>query len=489
MKEEKRLLRARKLGIILFSIGSVFLSGCKSVPIIQHKAVDHVVEVSADQMLRDTFYVKDGTKFGKVFLPNGNAPKEARMLDTSRVLYSVNDEKMIPTHYLGESVAYKSSSFELIEKGLSLERFKDMGWSIGLFGGRIEGDGYYHFDIETNVAFNSNAYEIFSTAAVKEIRVVSIGGKKPKEYVDEASGIICGLEKDKKYTVEFYIGTYYYSYAFTADTHMFKAYEYYFYDGSNIKDTKLSYMSFEMPEDLKTGYYNINGTGLYKYYAYAKGDVPEDVDYNESYYSSEEEQILQYTRQYNLNIPVETKELCLNVDYGLIEDALDEGSKIGGYLISPEGTVYDLDIISENKLMTISLATAMPGDWTIGIYPRSLQINGIDTASDIAMEETFCEEEIFEIEESSDYQAFYADITGEGEVYAVIIAEDGRTYLFEEVTYKDALKKQQRYLICRFPHLTTGTYAVRIYHYKSETEIKNLNILGYSPDSNELIRE
>lgn len=489
MKEEKELTRARKLGIILFSLVSVALSGCKSVPIIQHKAIDYVVEVSADKMDRDTFYVKDGTKFGKVYLPNGNAPKEARMLDTSRVLYLVNDERMIPTHYYGEAVAYKSSSFELIGKGVSLERYKDMGWSIGLYGGKIQSDGYYHFDIETNVAYDSNAYEVFSTAAVKEIRVVSIGGKKPKELVDEASGIICGLEKDKTYTVEFYIGTYYYTYNFTADTHMFKAYEYYFFDGTNIKDTKLSYMSFEMPEDLKTGYYNINGTGLYKYYSFDKGSVPETIDYNESYYSSEEEQILQYTRQYNLNIPVETKELCLNVDYGLISDALDEGSKIGGYLISPEGTIYDLDVISENKLMTISLATAMPGDWTIGIYPRSLQINGIDTVSDIALEETVCEEEVFEIYESADYQAFYADISGTGDVYAVIIAEDGRTYLFEEVEYKDALKKKQRYIICRFPHLTAGNYTVRIYHYKSETDIKNLSILGYSPDSNELIKD
>lgn len=467
----------------------IMLTGCgKDIQIFESAPITEAQLVDVDDMARDIFYVKDGTKFSNVYLPAGNAQKEARLLDTSRILYFLNDEAMLPTHYQGEVLAYKSADISLLSNGISLERYKDLGYSIGIYGGTIEGDGYYHFNKAKSCAIGSNAEETFSYAQVDEIRIVSINGKKPTEMVDPNTGVFLGLEKDASYTVEFYVGSYYYTHTFIADTHFLGAYEYYFFDGAEyVEDTKLSYMAFTTPEDLKSGYYNVNGTGLFLYHDYAKGTILDAEDYNVGYYTSQQEQIMQYTRQYNLNVPIETRDLSIIVSYGTVTDQLDADCSIGGYLISPEGIIYDMTREESTSNLEISLATAIPGDWKIGIYPRSLEILGIDTISNVATEETSCEEKILTVDADANYQAVYADISGEGDVYGTVIASDGRTYQLDVVTYDDEYGEEQRYMVYRFPYLPVGSYEVKIYHYKSETTIENIQLLEYNPNSNEFI--
>lgn len=466
---------------------SSVLVGCKEVQIFEEKPATSSELVSVSDMERDIFYVKQGTKFASVYLPAGNSQQRARMLKTSRVFYFINDEAMIPTHYKGEALAYKSADISLRDTGLSLERFKDLGYSIGVFGGYVGDDGYYYFQKNIALAENSNAAKTFGYAQADEIRIVSIDNIKPIDLVDKATGVFTGLVKDKVYSVEFYVGSYYYTYDFKADTHFLGAYEYYDYEGKNIEDTKLSYMTFNTPQDLKSGYYNVNGTGLFLYHQYEKGKVPDDEDLNVSYYVSEQEQILQYTKQYNLNVPVDTKDMAVVVKYGNISDNRDTSCDIGGYLISPDGIVYDMHKSDMNEQLEFSVTTAMAGNWAIHIFPRSLEITGIDTVSNTAKEESSCEEMSFDVTEDSQYKAIYADVSGQGDVYGIIIAEDGRTYQLETVYFKDVYSNEQRYLIYRFPYLSSGKYQVKIYHYKSETSIDNIQILEYNPNSNDLI--
>lgn len=467
----------------------LLLTGCgKKIQIFEEKPVTSAVTVDSSSMERDKFYVKNGTKFSSVYLPKGNASKETRRLDKRRVLYFINDEPMVPVHYKGEILALKSAQTTLFKTGITLERYKDQGYSIGVYGGSVQADGYYHVSISKGTAVGSNAAKILAGSQVDEIRIVSVGGEPVKNMVDEDSGLILGLEKDKSYTVEFYVGTYYYTVALQADTHFLQAFEYYAYEGSNVKDTKLSYVSFSTPEDLKSGYYNVNGLGVFLYHAYVKGDVPEDESLNDSYYTSEQEQILQYTRQYNLSVPVETRDMLLTIKYGGITDELDTGYDVGSYLISPDGIMYELSNDTTNNEMNISLALAMPGNWTICVFPRSLVINGIETKSDVTQEEPVKEEKVFTISEGMEYQAFRTDITGSGDVAGTIIAEDGRTYVLETVYYKDEMKNEQRYLIYRFPYMNPGTYKVVIYHYKSETTVSNIEQYGYDPLTNEKVK-
>ena len=478
----RKLVKMMLMAVVAFSLTS--LTGCgKNVQIFVEKPVDHSVLVKADDMARDIFYVKDGTMFASVYLPEGNAKNKASRLNTDRVLYFVGNEKMIPTHYKGEVVAYKSAETKLKESGITLERYKDLGYSIGVYGGTIGNDGYYHMSVKKNCAEGSDAQKTFSYSAIDDIRLVSINGTSVKDLVEPSSGVILNLEKAKSYNVEFYVGTYYYMQEISADAHFLQAFEYYFYDGSNIQDTKLSYLSFETPDSLKSGWYDVDGTGLFLYYAYEKGSVPEDVSLNESYYKSEQEQILQYTRQYSLNIPIETKDLIVTAHY---LDTQGEIEDIGGFLISPEGTVYPMELYPEGKILSVNMATAKQGEWTIGIYPRDLEVSKIETVQDEIQEETVCEESEFTLTEAGDYKAIYASISGKGEVYGTIIAEDGRTFIMEPVAYKDSMKNEVRYMVCRIPYMAPGTYKVKIYHYQSETEIGDARLLEYDPITNEL---
>ena len=471
---------------LLFS-GLVLLSACKKdVQIFEKKPITEAVEVDASEMERDKFYVKNGTKFSKVYLPGGNAKNEARNLNKARVLYFLNDEPMVPTHYKGEVITYKSATTDLYKEGLTLERYKDIGYSIGVFGGTIGDDGFLHISIKDNVVPGSDASAAFAKSQIDEVRIVSIGGMATKDIVDADCGVLLGLEKDKSYTVEFYLGTYYYQYTFVADTHFLQAYEYYSYGSAEIKDTKLSYMSFTTPTDLKSGYYNVSGTGVFLYHAYEKGNVPEDENLNESYYQNERDQILQFTRQYNLSVPIETKDMYVEVTYGGVSDDEDVGYNIGGYLISPEGDLYDMTISAEQSTMTASLTTAMPGDWTICIFPRSLQISKLTTDTNEPTEEATQIEEEYVVEEGKDYVAVYADITGDGDVYGAIVAEDGRTYVMETVTEKTSDKQKHRYLVYRFPHINAGNYKIVFYYFKSESDVTNISIREYDPTTNEL---
>lgn len=480
-------MRTKSIALAVLVISLFSLTACKKdIQIFEPKPITEAQEVTAKSMVRDVFYVKNGTKFSSVFLPNGNAANEAKKLDKTRVLYFIDNEPMVPAHYKGEILAYKSATLDVIKDGISFERYKDLGYSIGVYGGTIGPEGFYYLTISKGTAIGSNAEKVLGYSQVDEIRIVSIGGRSVKEYYDEDSGVLVGLEKDKSYTVEFYVGTEYYSYNFVADTHFLQAYEYYYYEGTNLKDTKLGYVSFTTPDDLKSGYYNVNGTGLFLYHAYEKGNDPENESLNDSYYSSEKEQILQYTRQYNLMVPVETKNMLITVAYGDKTEENEQDFDIGGYLISPEGEVYDMANNFNEKFMYLSMGNMKPGDWTIGVFPRSLQINGINTEADEIKEETVCETKELVFEEGADYQAIYADIKGSGDVYGSIVAEDGRTYVIEIITYKDDNRKEQRYMIYRFPHINAGKYTVNIYHYKSETEISEIELKEYDPQTNEL---
>ncbi len=136
--------------------------------------------------------------------------------------------------------------------------------------------------------------------------------------------------------------------------------------------------------------------------------------------------------------------------------------------------------------MTASLTTAMPGDWTICIFPRSLQISKLTTDTNEPTEEATQIEEEYVVEEGKDYVAVYADITGDGDVYGAIVAEDGRTYVMETVTEKTSDKQKHRYLVYRFPHINAGNYKIVFYYFKSESDVTNISVREYDPTTNEL---
>lgn len=468
----------------LFCITTLFLTGCADIQIFEEPEITHAVEVSDREMRMGAFYVKNGTKFAEVYKPLGNCTNAAKKMQSNRVFYMLEDQDMIPVHYKNEIIAYSSVSADL--KRVTLERFKDMGHSLGIYGGTIEDDGLYHFNIEKNVAVGSDAERIFENVVSEEIRLKSIGGLDIANFIDKETGIIIKLKANEKYLVEFYAGTYFYRTAFTADTQFLKAFELYTYDNEYIEDTINGYMSFNTPNYLKSGYYNINGTGLFLYHAYERGQQVENETYNEGYYENREELVATYSKQYNISVPRETKDLKINIKYSAATDAYDKNVDVSAYVVSPDGSGYDMDVNTKGKEMSLSLKTAMAGDWTIHISPKSLVIDEMNVESDTMYEDTFCEEKVFEVEEDTPFQMFYADVSGDGKVYGSIIGPGGITYNLEEMVYKEK-NKSRRYMVYKLPYAKAGTYTVKIYHYKSQTAISNLQMIPYDDNDSEII--
>ncbi len=477
-------MKKKLIPTILFSL-LILLCGCGNVEIFVQPEPDHVVEISDSQMKTEIYYVKNGTKFAKVYLPKGNVKGEVKSVKPSRVLYFTGDEKMLPTHYRGELIAYASAKADL--DNICLERFKDMGYSIGIYGGEMQEDGYYHISVRKNLAEQSDAKDVFSKVVSDEIRITTVGGSPVGELIDAGSGIITGLEKGKVYTVEFYSGTYFYRQNFTADTHFLRAFEVYNYGKESIDDTTHGYMCFNTPEDLKSGYYLVNGQGLFLYHDYERGQENAEEDVNEGYYENEEQVIASYSKQYTVSVPTSTRDMKINVKYGSITKGEDANAEIRGCVASPEGVLYDMENDPQNMTLTLTLSVAMAGDWTVYITPKSLEVEGVNVQSDQMLEETVCESASFTVEEDTSYQMFYADIEGTGNVYGSVIGPDGITYGLEVVTYRDENKESQRYMCYRLPYVKKGEYIVNIYHYKSETKISNIKMMSYDESGSEII--
>lgn len=469
--------------ILLFSM-LVLSSGCKEIQIFEKESPSYAVEITDDELEQETFYVKNGTRFSKVYMPAGNSKNEARKLDKSRIMYMIGDEKMVPIHYKGELVAYASTKADL--DYVLLERFEDIGYSIGIYGGTLKGDGYYHFSVSKNIATGSQAASLFSQVVSDEIRIISIGGVPIEQIVDKESGILLQLKKDETYIVEFYSGTYYYRQELTADTHFLKTMELYSYDRNKIDDTIYGYMCFNTPESLKSGYYNINGSGIFLYHAYKRGEEIADESLNEGYYDNIVDLVAAYSKQYTISAPNNTRNLLITVSYGSVTDDSDREVEKTGYVIAPDGTGYEMNVDAVNKKMTLALTSAMAGDWIVNISPKSLEVLNVSITSDEVKEDTTCVEQEFIIEEDMTFQQFYADIEGTGNVYGSIIGPNGITYNFSIGTYKEN-GKEKRYMQYKLPYVKSGTYKVKIYHYKSETSISNISMHSYENQDSDII--
>ena len=167
--------------IISFFIIASLLACDGGVQVFEHKEKLEYKEYKENELENGLYYIKDGTSFAPVYNPETKTFKNAaKKIDQSRVVWFKDDEFMIPEHYMGEIVAYKSTDANLIN--VVLERFEDMGYSFGIYGGKIEDDGYYHMNIKDNTIEGSEAQKLFLNTYSDQIRIVTVGGVPVKEY-------------------------------------------------------------------------------------------------------------------------------------------------------------------------------------------------------------------------------------------------------------------------------------------------------------------
>ena len=259
---------------------SLIATGCaEDIQIFRHEEPKGVQKlVKAEDLELNSFYVKDGTQFiltlplkgsGTSVVPNSGLPSEYK----SRVLYAGPfEDTLIPTHYKGEIVAMSSKDADW--DSTTLERYKDLGYSVGFYNGVYDrSEKSLSFKLTekgiTGTDFKTQLEELEST----DIRVVELDHRP----LDEANtnidaGVLVGMKKGEKHIISFYSGTYYHELEIEADTQMFQSFEVYNYGDEYISDTPNGYRAFSTPDFLNSGYYTINGKGLFRYVNFKKGE-------------------------------------------------------------------------------------------------------------------------------------------------------------------------------------------------------------------------
>lgn len=183
------------------------------------------------------------------------------------------DDNKIPTLYKGDELIYYSDT-EIPAK-YEFERFYDHGYSIGIWGLRetIKGSENYSLssDNQETIGVKSGSTCEFLTSTLtqddKVVSLTSVGDIKVNASNVSKSGTVKGLLYGSKYDATFYLGTERYVKQVVADTRIFSSFEKTTFSSNQYEFIGKGIIKIKLPEYLKTGYYMINGIGMFRYIA------------------------------------------------------------------------------------------------------------------------------------------------------------------------------------------------------------------------------
>ncbi|WP_026667615.1 hypothetical protein [Butyrivibrio sp. AE2005] len=465
-------IRKVVMPLIVSVFNVVMLCGCQSdIQIFEDAGAKYkAVAISNMNLENDTYYVKEGTKFYEVF--EAERSGGGGDIDSSRCAYYLGDyESKIPTYYLGELLAYASKSNSIDD--VSLERYSDTGYSIGVSGAEWK-DGYITFELKQDAVKKSDAASKFKNDRSDYIMIETINGKPVSADMLNKAGVFVGLEENKDYEISFWAGTYYGVTTVKADTHFFQAYE--AFTLTNHEITRNGYIAIRLPDDSKTGYYYIDGKGLFRYVAEEKGQDLKALNYNEPYYESEEEQFAAYSQQFNFSIETQkvNGSIMATFDKDSVTDFTDT-SDLKMMVTNPNGEVQMFKADAEEGAFCANYTTMMPGKWTVNISPQSLNVTDIEVKDNSAEQEMTQNTYTFQLDSDKTGIEFYVNYEGEGEVNAQVIGPDGQSH--------DLVKDRSNIGMIGYiyPFAEAGEYTINVYHYpdtkitEAEYEINTKN--------------
>ena len=194
----------------------------------------------------------------------------------------------IPTLFEGDKLFYFSTTG--VYDYTTLERFKTLGWSLGLNNLQSNTTGRVFFEtgesLEDGIASGNiltlelqNIYDFVANedkASDGQFMIDKVGGVNITNKNVE-NGILTGLERGKAYDLEIYSGTEFMHYTASASVFYLKSYETYaIWECTPLQDYLYE---IKVPDYLKTGYYDVSGTGFMRL---VRGDkYNESTDYNE----------------------------------------------------------------------------------------------------------------------------------------------------------------------------------------------------------------
>lgn len=203
--------------------------------------------------------------------------------DRTRVIWvNSKDEARVPTldANAGDKLVYSYLSTDEILP-ISFERFYDNGYTLGM--SNMHSDSGNHIllnvvssdkDAKTYINLSSDAFyvnELSKRFSDGVVYLDEIGGKKVTGDNLTTGGAIQGLEKDKSYICHFYTGTFFQDFVLTADNRCFSGFPNEFFQWNGFTFLHSCIVEITIPDFFKSGFYFVNGLGLFRYIA--KGDT------------------------------------------------------------------------------------------------------------------------------------------------------------------------------------------------------------------------
>lgn len=255
--------------ICITTMASVLtLTGCSKTEVLSVKK-DYI------STLKDgVYYVRQAetNKCEPIYFGNGTFEEGTikSSPENSRILWYKDDFDKIPTLYKGDSlILYTSKDFD--EK-ITFERFEDLGYTIGICGMTELKSGRYSIstDVNKKCTYPGGDTDEILKLTTKNVTLDTLGDKDIRSSQGNTSntflsrcGTLLGLKKDGIYKTTIYSGTEEHEYTFTANIKALgsmeveESYEYIFESGR--------LMNITIPSDFNTGYYLVNGIGVFRY--------------------------------------------------------------------------------------------------------------------------------------------------------------------------------------------------------------------------------
>ena len=247
--------------------------------------------VSEAQLAPGTFYVKTGDDYYAVArgILYSTDEKDSRIPtaanpDTRMLLY-YKDDSLIPTMYEDSQLVYTTAEGELLPELFTIERYMDQGYSIGIRGlSDIYNNGKYHTVVNGATFYPGTSIANLKVKQGDDLSIDKIGGTAITAKMISPAGTILNLDKGSYYQVDAYKGTKYIGMEAQADTHMFTSFE--LFKVARYELNQTGYMQLKFPLQLQSGYYYVEGAGLFRFVHKQSTDDTgyEDVDFNIPYY-------------------------------------------------------------------------------------------------------------------------------------------------------------------------------------------------------------
>lgn len=385
--------------IPLVLASAMLLSGC-NLPFGNKKteAKETTYELTAtpkEELKNGMFYVKTDDAFYPVAAGQSNLNEKNRIAkesDPTRILSFTKDDVMIPTLYKDDKLVYSTTSGI---SGITLERFKDLGWSVGFYNLQDDESNKVKYVIgKSSYDRSSSLKESLSTLSISDesalIIVDRIGGKQIT--IDDLSecGTINGLKTGSIANIDLYIGTKHYELPATVDTHILSSME--LYELNEYALNPEGYAEIAIPDYLLSGYYYINGIGVFRYVANEKADGVAGVDFSVPYFY-EDQNGKKITKEeydklkgnitdnekekpsntFEISIDATQKSYSLDISYELTgKENKDSLSYREPYaeIVSPDGqsTKFDTSTRDKKEHLSISINGMKSGTWTVNLY-------------------------------------------------------------------------------------------------------------------------